>query len=50
MWKLLENIGLGLFVNATYFLLNLNFETPVFVVLGFSVIVMGIAIFYQRRK
>ncbi|WP_181882394.1 hypothetical protein [Helicobacter didelphidarum] len=50
MWKLLENIGLGLFVNATYSLLNLNFEIPVFVVLGFSVVLMSISIYGQRRK
>ncbi|WP_317398675.1 hypothetical protein [Helicobacter bilis] len=50
MWKLLENIGLGLFVNALYSIMNLNFETSVLVSLCFSVGVMSIAIYYERKN
>lgn len=50
MWKLLENIGLGLFVNATYSTMNLQFQPAPFVVVGLSIILMAISIYYQRRK
>ena len=50
MWKLFENIGLGLFVNATYsVLISLNMELPILVVLILSIAIMALAIFFQRR-
>ena len=48
MWKLLENIGLGLFVITLYSIMNLNFEISVLVSLCFSVGIMGISIYNQR--
>ncbi|EQM94804.1 MAG: hypothetical protein SPJ83_05685 [Helicobacter sp.] len=50
MWKLLENIGLGLFVNALYSIMNLNFETAPFIVLVLSVILMSMSIYSQRKN
>ncbi|MDE7216540.1 MAG: hypothetical protein K2N20_00405 [Helicobacter sp.] len=49
MFKLLENIGLGLFVNGSYALLNGNFSTSAFVVTTTAFCIMLIAIYYQRR-
>ena len=50
MWKLLENIGLGLFVNALYSIMNLNFETAPFIVLVLSGILMSMSIYSQRKN
>ncbi|WP_193554421.1 hypothetical protein [Helicobacter saguini] len=50
MWKLLENIGLGLFVNATYSLLmNFEINKSVIATLLLSIGIMSIAIFFERR-
>ncbi|EMZ41167.1 hypothetical protein C826_00177 [Helicobacter bilis WiWa] len=50
MWKLLENISLGFFVITLYSIMNLNLEASVLVSLCFSVGVMSIAIYYERKK
>lgn len=50
MFKLLENIGLGLFVNGSYALLNGDFSVNAIVVTIGASCIMVIALYYQRRQ
>ncbi|ECC0590702.1 hypothetical protein [Campylobacter coli] len=50
MLELLKNIGLGLFVNGSFALMNFDFKPQSFVITAFSVGIMAICIFMQRRQ
>lgn len=43
MWKLLENIGLGLFVNALYSVFTSNINGAVIATMSASVVIMAVS-------
>lgn len=49
MFKLLENIGLGLFVNGSFAMLNGDFSANVLVVTTTAFCIMAFAAYCQRR-
>lgn len=50
MIELVKNIGLGLFVNGSFALMNFNFSWQSFVITAFSIGVMAGCILYQKRQ
>ncbi|EKI0064091.1 hypothetical protein PAI75_001721 [Campylobacter coli] len=50
MLELIKNIGLGLFVNGSFALMNFDFKPQSFIITAFSVGIMAICILMQRRK
>ena len=50
MVELLKNIGLGLFVNGSFALMNFDFRIQSFTITAFSVTLMTICIIIQRRQ
>lgn len=52
MLELIKNIGLGLFVNGSFALMNFDFKPQSFIITAFSVgiMAMAICILMQRRQ
>lgn len=49
MFKLLENIGLGLFMNGSYAMLNGDFSANATIVTIGAFCIMAFAVYCQRR-
>lgn len=50
MIELLKNIGLGLFVNGSFALMNFDFKPQSFIITTFSISLIAICIYTQRNQ
>lgn len=50
MVELVKNIGLGLFVNGVFALMNFDFRLQSFIITALSLGIMSVCIFIQRDK
>ena len=47
--ELLKNIGLGLFINSLYTILNLDFKPQAIYISVFSICLIIFCVYFQRR-